>query len=47
MKKINPKVTKMAVLLLTLLLAGGTAIAVKEGVGAPDYGPQTEGETGV
>jgi hypothetical protein len=35
MKKINPKVTKLAVLLLSLLIAGGTAIAIQEGSGEP------------
>ena len=35
MKKINPKVTKLAVMLLSLLIAGGAALAIKEGAGEP------------
>jgi hypothetical protein len=33
MKKINPKVTRLAVILMTLLLAGGTALAFKDASG--------------
>jgi hypothetical protein len=36
MKKINPKVTKLVIMLMTLLIAGGSALAIKEGLGDPD-----------
>lgn len=44
MKKINPKITKLAIMLLTLLIAGGTAIAIKEGAGEPSLGDDDDGD---
>lgn len=42
MRKINPKVTKLAIMLLTLLIAGGTALAIREGAGEPSIGDGSE-----
>jgi hypothetical protein len=46
MKKINPKVTKLAVMLLSLLIAGGTALAFREGAGEPTVGGD-DGDDGI
>ena len=39
MKKINPKVVKVTIALMSVLLAGGAAVAVKEVLGGTDPGP--------
>lgn len=36
MKKVNPKVTRLAIALMALLIAGGTALAFSDVAGAPD-----------
>ncbi|HUT81744.1 MAG TPA: hypothetical protein VMZ29_11130 [Candidatus Bathyarchaeia archaeon] len=41
MKKINTKVAKVVVTLLTILIAGGASLAIKEGFGDPDTGTGT------
>ncbi len=38
MKKINPKVVKVVVSILTLLVAGGATLALKDGLGDPGSG---------
>ena len=38
LKKINPKVVKVTIALMSVLLAGGAAIAVKEVLGGTDAG---------
>ncbi len=35
MRKINPKVTRLAITLMALLIAGGTALAFKDAAGEP------------
>jgi hypothetical protein len=47
MKKLNPKVTKLALMMLSLLIAGGTALAIKEGAGEPVIGGDDNGEGGI
>ncbi|MFW9923066.1 MAG: hypothetical protein ACFFDW_07225 [Candidatus Thorarchaeota archaeon] len=44
MKKINPKVSAIAILLLTLLITGG--IAVQDGLGDPTVTPADPGDDG-
>lgn len=44
MKKINPKLIGLVMLLLSSLLAG--SIAVQEGYGDPTLEPSPEGDTG-
>ena len=41
MKKINPKVVKVTIALMSVLLAGGAAVAVKEVLGGIDDGQET------
>ena len=41
MKKINPKVVKVTIALMSVLLAGGAAVAVKEVLGGVDDGQET------
>ncbi|MBN1330764.1 MAG: hypothetical protein JXA54_14930 [Candidatus Heimdallarchaeota archaeon] len=38
MIKINTKVVKVVITLLTLLIAGGASLTIKEGFGDPDTG---------
>jgi len=46
MKKINTKVAKVVVTLMTLLIAGGASLAIKDGLGDPDVGGGTD-DTGL
>jgi hypothetical protein len=46
MKKINPKVVKITIALMSVLLAGGAALAVKEVQGGIDAGIGSD-DTGV
>jgi hypothetical protein len=46
MKKINPKVLKFTIMIMTLLVAGGTAIAIKEGAGDPTISGGSDGDGG-
>jgi len=43
MKKINTKVVKMVVTLMTFLLVGGATLAIKDGLGDPGTGGGTDG----
>jgi len=43
MKKVNPKVAKVLVALLSILIAGGATLAIKEGVGDPSNGGGDDG----
>ena len=38
MKKINPKVAKVIIALLSVLIAGGATLAIKKGVAPPSNG---------
>ena len=38
MKKINPKVAKVVISILSILLVGGVTLAVKDGLGDPSNG---------
>jgi hypothetical protein len=46
MKKLNPKVTKVVIALLSVLIAGGATIAIKEGIG-PDGNGDGDDDTGL
>ena len=39
LKKINPKVTKIVLAIMGILLAGGATLAIKDGLGDPSAGP--------
>lgn len=48
MKKVNPKVAKVVIALLSVLIAGGATLAIKKGIGDPDTGTGTgDDDTGL
>ncbi len=47
MRKINPKIAKGMIILLSLLLAGGATLALKEGLADPSNGSGGDADTGL
>ncbi|MCF2144286.1 MAG: hypothetical protein ACTSXO_01610 [Candidatus Heimdallarchaeota archaeon] len=39
MKKLNPKVSKIVIAILSVLIAGGATLAIKNGLGETTAGP--------